>query len=80
MARKFDRMPDLPATVDDAKVEEFMEHYYAMSNDGSDHEGFAELFIEDGEYSMNDKITKGRRGKHHPPSNFHLLDSKGSES
>ena len=63
MARKFDRMPDLPATVDDAKVEEFMEHYYALSNDSTDHQGFADMFVEDGEYSMNDKITKGREGE-----------------
>ncbi|KAG7007843.1 snare complex subunit [Physcia stellaris] len=40
-------MCDLPTVVDDPKVREFMEHYYAISNDGSDPEGFADIFTKD---------------------------------
>ena len=60
MPRTFDRMPDLPKTIDDPKVEEFMEHYYAQSNDAKDHEGFADMFTDDGQYSMNHRVAKGR--------------------
>lgn len=62
MSRSFDKMCDLPTVVDDPKVQEFMEHYYAISNDGSDPEGFADIFTKDGEYSINDKISTGRDG------------------
>lgn len=62
MSRSFDRMCDLPTVVDDPKVREFMEHYYAISNDGADPEGFADIFTKDGKYSINDKISTGRDG------------------
>ncbi|KAG8529707.1 uncharacterized protein KY384_005188 [Bacidia gigantensis] len=63
MARKFDRMPDLPQTVDDPKVEGLMEHYYSLSNAPNDeedgHDSFTDMFTEDAEYSFNDKVSKG---------------------
>ncbi|KAL8924490.1 MAG: hypothetical protein Q9172_002655 [Xanthocarpia lactea] len=61
MPRQFHKMPELPDTIDDPKVREFMSHFYATSNDGSDHEGFADMFTDDGEYSMNDRSAKGRQ-------------------
>lgn len=55
-------MPALPDTIDDPKVQELMSHYFATSNHDSDHEGFADMFTADGEYSMNDRKAKGRQG------------------
>ncbi|KAI4093439.1 MAG: hypothetical protein LQ344_002852 [Seirophora lacunosa] len=60
MPRKFHKMPALPEAIDDPKVQELMSHYFATSNHDSDHEGFADMFTPDGEYSMNDRKAKGR--------------------
>lgn len=62
MPRSFPKMPPLPDAIDDPKVKEFMSHYYAMSNDDTDHGGFADMFTRDGEYSMNARKAKGREG------------------
>lgn len=62
MPREFHKMPALPDTIDDPKVQELMSHYFATSNHDSDHEGFVEMFTADGEYSMNDRKAKGRQG------------------
>ena len=66
MPRKFDRMPDLPLTIDDARVEQFMEHYYAMSNapnnDNEGHDGWTDMFTEDATYAFNDKVAVGHAG------------------
>ena len=65
MARKFDRMPDLPKTVNDPKVEEFMEHYYAMSNAPNNKESddeFIGMFTKDGQYCFNHKVATGHAG------------------
>ena len=62
MPRKFHKMPELPDTIDDPKVQELLSHYFATSNHDSDHEGFADMFTADGEYSMNDRRAKGRQG------------------
>lgn len=56
-------MPALPDAIDDPKVQELMSHYFATSNHDADHEGFADMFTADGEYSMNDRKAKGREGK-----------------
>ncbi|KAL8846525.1 MAG: hypothetical protein Q9221_008401 [Calogaya cf. arnoldii] len=60
MPRKYHKMPDLPEAIDDPKIQELMSHYFATSNHDSDHEGFADMFTADGEYSMNDRKAKGR--------------------
>ncbi|KAL8751170.1 MAG: hypothetical protein Q9199_006603 [Rusavskia elegans] len=60
MPRKFHKMPALPDAIDDPKVQELMSHYFATSNHDADHEGFADMFTADGEYSMNDRKAKGR--------------------
>ena len=59
-------MAALPDTIDDPKVQELMSHYFATSNHDSDHEGFADMFTADGEYSMNDRKAKGRQGSKIP--------------
>ena len=66
MPREFHKMPALPDTIDDLKVQELMSHYFATSNHGSDHEGFADMFTTDGEYWMNDRKAKGRQGSKIP--------------
>lgn len=70
MSRSFDKMCELPTVIDDPKVREFMEHYYAISNDGSAPEGFADIFIEGGEYSINDQKCMGRDGTHNAVALF----------
>ncbi|KAL8748326.1 MAG: hypothetical protein Q9184_007390 [Pyrenodesmia sp. 2 TL-2023] len=60
MPRKFHKMPGLPDVINDPKIQELLSHYYATSNHDSDHEGFADMFTADGEYSMNDRKAKGR--------------------
>ena len=75
MSREFHKMPALPDTINDPKVQELMSHYFATSNHDSDHEGFADMFTADGEYSMNDCKAKGRQG-----STIPTLLPIGSES
>lgn len=58
-------LPDLPNTVTDPAVKEFIKKYYAISNDADVHDDYAALFIPEGEFSMNDKKAKGT--KRNPP-------------
>ena len=55
-------MPDLPQTIENPQIEEFLEHYYATSNESSDHDLFAEMFASDGEYAFNSQVAKGHDG------------------
>ena len=67
-------LPPLPNTITDPAVREFLEKYYAKSNEPELHDDFAELFTEDGEYNMNNKINKGKQRKCcRLPSHRHLL-------
>lgn len=57
-------MPSTPETISNPKVQEFMSHYYAMSNDKEDHGGFSDMFTADGEYSINNTKAKGPNSTH----------------
>lgn len=56
----FEKMPVLPNTITDPAVRNFLETYYAKSNEPELHDDFADLFTEDGEYNMNAKMNKGK--------------------
>lgn len=58
-------LPDLPNTITDPAVKDFIKKYYAISNDADVHDDYAALFIPEGEFSMNDKKAKGT--KRNPP-------------
>ena len=57
------RIPDLPLVIDDARVKDFLTHYYEVSNDPNTHDEYTDLFIDDGEFSMNAKKAKGKDGE-----------------
>ena len=57
------RLPDsLANTITDPAVKDFIERYYAVSNDANVHDDYAALFTPDGEFSMNEKKAKGTKG------------------
>ena len=58
-------LPNLPNTITDPAVKDFIKKYYAISNDADVHDDYAGLFIPEGEFSMNDKKAKGT--KRNPP-------------
>ena len=58
------RIPDLPQVIDDPRVKEFLELYYKISNDLDAHDEYTNLFIPDGEFSLNEKKAKGKEGEH----------------
>ena len=62
------KLPDLPNTITDPDIKNFIEKYYAVSNDADVHDDYADLFTSDGEFSMNDKKAKGT--KRNTPSFF----------
>ena len=57
-----DRIPDLPKAIDDPKVKDFLAQYYKVSNDPEAHDEYTDLFIANGEFSMNAKKAKGKEG------------------
>ena len=56
-------LPDLPATIKDVAIVDFLQKYYELSNKADDHEDFVALFTADGEYIMNGKTAKGHNGE-----------------
>ena len=56
-------LPDLPATIKDVAIVDFLQKYYELSNKADDHEEFVNLFTADGEYIINGKTAKGHDGK-----------------
>ena len=63
------RLPNLlPNTITDPAVKDFVEKYYAVSNDADVHDDYAALFTSDGEFSMNEKKAKGTDGSSSPQS------------
>lgn len=59
-------LPNLPNTITDPAVKEFLQKYYAVSNDKDAHDDYADLFTSDGEFSINDKKSKGTKGNFSP--------------
>ena len=57
------QLPDLPQTIKDPAIKEFIEKYYEISNTGDAHDDYAALFTPDGEFSMNGKKAKGHDGR-----------------
>ena len=57
------QLPNLPASIKDPAVKEFLEKYYEISNNADAHDEYASLFTRDGEFSMNGKKAKGTEGK-----------------
>ena len=55
-------LPDVPTTIKDPAIRDFVSRYYELSNSAADHEDFAALFTPDGEYVMNEKKAKGHDG------------------
>ncbi|KAG7005907.1 hypothetical protein G7Y79_00017g042890 [Physcia stellaris] len=53
------QLPDLPQTIKDPAIKEFIEKYYEISNTGYAHDDYAALFTPDGEFWMNGKKAKG---------------------
>ena len=56
-------LPDLPATIKDAAIVDFLQKYYELSNKADDHGDFVALFTTNGEYTINGKTAKGHNGE-----------------
>ena len=55
-------LPNLPKSIQDPAIAEFLAKFYEISNDPPAHDDFAALFTPDGEYGMNGKKAKGHDG------------------
>ena len=52
-------LPDLPKSIADPQVKQFLEKYYEVSNTADAHDDYASLFTADGEFAMNARKAKG---------------------
>lgn len=67
------QLPELPPSIKDPAIKEFLEKYYEVSNTGHAHDEHTDLFTKDGEFSMNGKKAKGDKGNYDAFSGlFHL--------
>ena len=56
------QLPELPQSIQDPAIKDFLEKYYEVSNDADAHDEYTALFTPDGEFSMNGKKAKGYEG------------------
>jgi hypothetical protein len=61
-------LPNLPASITDLAVKDFLEKYHQISKRGGANDDYASLFTSNGAFSMNGKKAKGTNGilRSHP--------------